>query len=436
MSSYIKSTILIRLIIGTILSCALISPAQSAVELDHIIAIVNKDVVMQSELQERLRTIKNQLTEQGTLLPPISILEKQVLDRLILSKLQVQMALKTGIRVDNETLNRTISNIAAENQLSVAQLREILESDNYSYKGFREDIRNEILLSRLKQRQVDNRVFVTEREIENYLSNQEYLRETDREYRIAHILIATPSRASTSDISKARETAMTVRRELVAGTDFGKLAVQYSEGAQALEGGDLGWRKAGQVPTLFADFITDMEEGDISEPITSLSGFHIIKLTGSRVSEVHVITQTHVRHILITPDELISDEDARSRLEQLKTRLKNGDDFAELTKGNSNDPFSAADGGDLGWISPGDLVPEFEQVMNRLKPGELSPIFKTQYGYHILEVLERREHDSTEDVKRARAHEAIRQRKLVEARENWLRQMRDEAYVEYRLNTQ
>ncbi len=421
--------------LATFVGCfCLLQSSQAAVELDRIVAVINDDVVMKSELDEKVRTVKNQLKEQGTTLPPSSILEKQVLDRLILTKLQIQMAQKTGIRVDDESLNRTISNIAAENKLSLAQFREILESDGYSYEKFREDIRNEILTSRLRQRQVDNRITVTEREIRNFLGNQEHQGEVETEYKLAHILIATPDGMSASEREEARKIAEKIVKDLKNGGDFAQLAATYSDSQTALDGGKLGWRKAGQVPTLFAEFVADMEKGDTSNIIRSSSGYHIIKLLDVRSTEQHVVTQTKARHILIRPDELVSDKDAKRRLQQLLMRIKGGDDFADLARGHSNDAVSAADGGSLGWVSPGDLVPEFENAMNSLAPGEVSPVFKTQFGYHIVQVLERREHDSTEDVKRARAREAIRQRKLEEARQNWLREMRDDAYVEYRLN--
>lgn len=411
----------------------LLHASQAAVELDRIIAVINDDVVMKSELDEKVRTVKNQLNEQGTTLPPTSILEKQVLDRLILTNLQIQMAEKTGIRVDDESLNRTISNIAAENKLSLAQFREILESDGYSYEKFREDIRNEILTSRLRQRQVDNRITVTDREIRNYLDNQEHQGEVETEYNLAHILVSTPEGMSAAGRDEAKKIAEKVLADLGNGGDFAQLAATYSDSQDALDGGKLGWRKAGQVPTLFAEYVADMEKGDYSDIIRSSSGYHIIKLLDVRSTEQHVVTQTHARHILIRPDELISDEDAEARLGQLLMRIKGGDDFADLARGHSNDSVSAADGGSLGWVSPGDLVPEFEAAMNSLAPGEVSAPFKTQFGYHIVQVLERREHDSTEDVKRAKAREAIRKRKLEEAHDNWLRELRDDAYVEYRL---
>jgi peptidyl-prolyl cis-trans isomerase SurA len=404
----------------------------AAVELDRIVAVVNDDVVMSSELNERVRTVKSQLQEQGTPLPPMTVLEKQVLDRLILQKLQIQTALSTGIRVDDETLNRTISNIAAENQLTLAQFREILESDNYSYNKFREDMRNEILISRLQQRQVDNRVMVSEKEIENFLANQEHMGETDLEYQLSHILITIPDGATETQLQESRDKAERVLAELRAGKDFAEVAAAYSDGDQAKSGGDLGWRKAGQIPSLFTDFVADMKKGEISDLISSPSGYHIIKLMDLRTGEKYIVTQTHSRHILLKTDELVNDDDAVQRLQQLKLRIEGGDDFAEVAKGNSQD-MSASDGGDMGWTSPGELVPEYEEVIKTLQPGEVSNPFKTQYGWHIVEVLGRREHDSSDDIRRSRARDEIRKRKLAEARDSWLRQMREDAYVEYRI---
>lgn len=405
----------------------------AGIELDRIIAVVNDDVVMRSELDEKVRTVASQLDEQGTPLPPKGVLERQVLDRLILTKLQIQEAQHTGIRVDDESLNRTISNIAAENKLSLAEFRKILEADNYSYIKFREDIRNEILISRLVQRQVNNRVNVTDSEIENFLATMEQQGAIDKEYKISHILIAIPQNASLKTIENVKITAEDVLKELKSGKDFAQLAATYSDGQQALDGGDLGWRKAGQVPTLFADFVAIMNIGDISDLITSSSGYHIIRLDDVRTGKQIIITQVRARHILIRPNEIEKTEDVVRRLNQLSLRIENGEDFAELARGHSQDTLSAAQGGDLGWVDPGDLVPEFEQVMNSLTEGEISPPFESQYGWHIVQVLERRQHDNTEDAIRTQAREAIRERKLAEAKDNWLRQMRDDAYVEYRL---
>jgi len=418
----------------TLLLCVVFSFNSLAAEpIDRIVAIVEDDIVLNSELTERVRTLRNQLMEQGNPLPPPSVMEKQVLDRLVLNKLQIQMAENTGIRVDDETLNRTIMSIAAENQLSLAQFREILEADGYQYDSFREDVRNEILLSRLRQRQVDNRIMVSEREIDDFLMNIQHQGGLQQEFLISHILIALPESPTTEELERTRRTSEQVLADIKAGGDLPMIATTYSSDNQLIEAGDLGWRRYSQVPTLFADFITDMREGDISELIRSPSGFHVIKLMGVREGEEIVVTQTNARHILIKPSEILSDTDVINRLISLKHRIESGDDFAELARGNSEDIVSAASGGDLGWTSPGDLVPDFEVVMNDLAINEISDPFQTQYGYHILQVLNRRQHDGTLDTRRARAREVIWQRKMDEARETWLQQLLSDAYVEYRL---
>lgn len=410
------------------------SNAYAYVPLDRIVAIVNDDVIMQSELETKVRTIRGQLQQQGSQLPPASILERQVLDKMVQTRIQLQIAERTGIKVGDERLNRTISNIAAENQVSLSQFREILESDGYNYEKFREDIRNEITLSQLRKRQVENRIVVTEKEIDNFLANQEFQGTTETEIRIAHILLALPSAATSDEIAQVRQVANQVREDLLSGADFANTAKAVSDGGNAENGGDLGWRKLEDVPSLFADYIPDMKKGDISDLIQSPSGFHIIKISDLRSDEKNIVQQTHARHILIKPDDLITNEQAREKAEQLKNRIENGDDFALLAKGNSDDPGSTIKGGDLGWQTPGALVPEFQKVMDSMEIGQVSKPFKTDFGWHILEVLERREHDNSESVKRGKARFAIKNRKLEEAMQNWARQLRDEAYVEYRLD--
>ncbi len=410
------------------------SNAYCYVPLDRIVAVVNDDVIMQSELETKIRTVRGQLQQQGTQLPPASILERQVLDKMVQTRIQLQIAQRTGVKVDDESLNRTISNIASENQVSLSQFREILEQDGYNYERFREDIRNEITLSQLRKRQVDNRIVVTEKEIDNFLVNQEFQGTTQTEIQISHILLALPSAATPDELAQVRQVAHQVREDLLSGADFADTAKTTSDGGNAENGGDLGWRKMEDVPSLFADYLPDMEKGDISELIQSPSGFHIIKISNIRSDEKNIVQQTHARHILIKPDDLISSTQARDKAEQLKVRIENGDDFALLAKGNSDDPGSAIKGGDLGWQTPGALVPEFQKAMDSMEPGLVSKPFKTDYGWHILEVIERREHDNSESVKRAKARYAIRNRKLEEAMQNWTRQLRDEAYVEYRLD--
>ena len=402
--------------------------------MDHIVAVVENDIIMQSELDTKLRTVVGQMQQQGIQLPSSSVLETQVLERMILTKIQLQRAEETGIRVDDETLNRTISNIAAENKVSLSQFRDILEEDGFSYEQFRENIRNEIIISRLRQRQVDNRISISTKEIDNALSNMEFQGKTETEYQLSHILISLPEAPTPDEEEQARLVATKVLGDLKAGQDFALMATTFSDGQRALEGGDLGWRKKNEIPTLFSTQIASMEKGDISDLIESSSGYHIVKLADVRSSEKHMITQTKARHILIRLDELTTEDDAKIRLNQLKTRLEGGDDFAELARSHSDDTVSAADGGDLGWSSPGRLVSQFENVMNQLEINEISDPFKTQFGWHILQVLGHREYDDTENIRRTKASEAIRRRKSEEAHQNWLRHLRDEAYVEYRLN--
>ncbi|MBL1141389.1 MAG: molecular chaperone SurA [Proteobacteria bacterium] len=408
--------------------------AHSYVPLDRIIAVVNEDVIMQSELEAKMRAVSGQIRQQGGNVPPASIFERQILDTLVQNRIQLQLAERAGIRVDDETLNRTIGNIAAENQVSLSQFREILEQDGYSYEQFREDIRNEITLSQLRKRQVENRIVVTEKEIDNFLVNQEFQGTFQTEIRLSHILLSLPDAATEDEIAQVKQVATQIREDLLAGADFAEVAATVSDGGNASNGGDLGWRKTEDIPSLFADYIPEMKNGDISEPIQSPSGFHIIKISDMKSDTENIVDQTHARHILIKPDELVTSEQAKAKLEQLKLRIENGDDFALLAKGNSQDPVSAIDGGNLGWRSPGELVPEFQRMMDSLEPNQVSEPFRTAFGWHILEVLERRKFDNTESVKRGKARMAIRNRKLKEAMQNWTRRLRDEAYVEYRLD--
>ncbi len=409
-------------------------PAAAYVALDRIIAIVNEDVVMLSELQQKLRSVRGQMQQQGARLPPGPVLERQVLDNLIQGRIQLQLAARAGIRVDDETLNRAINNIAAENKVTLSEFRQIIEADGYSYQQFREDIRNEITLNQLRQRQVENRIAVTEREIDNYLANREFQGDVEAEVRIAHILLALSEDAPAAEIERVRQAAAGIRQALAAGADFAATARRVSDGGNAGNGGDLGWRKMAEVPTLFAEYIPDLGKGDISQPIRSPSGFHLIRITDIKGNERSIVAQTHARHILIRTGELTTAEQAREKLAQLKTRIENGDDFGLLARGNSDDSVSAIEGGDLGWRSPGELAPEFQRVMDTLPIGRISAPFKTGFGWHIVEVLDRRQYDNTESLKRGRARAEIRARKLEEALQNWARELRDEAYVEYRLN--
>jgi peptidyl-prolyl cis-trans isomerase SurA len=404
------------------------------VSIDRVIAVVNDDVITRSELNSELDFIEKQFRQQNTPLPSQSVLEQQLLDRLIQKRLELQLAEANHIRIDDETLNRTILRIAAQNKLSLTEFRNVLERDGYDFPKYRENIRTEMIISRLRQRQVNNRILVTDQEIDDFLATQQARGNVDDEYKLAHILIEVPEAASPEQIKKARDKAEKLRDELKAGADFTQLAIANSDGQQALQGGDLGWRKLGQLPTLFSGIVTTLHVSDISDLIRSPSGFHIIKLVDKRTSkESHVITQTKVQHILVRTNKLTSNETAVQRLKQLKSRVEHGDDFSELARSHSEDSASAVNGGLLGWVNPGDLDPSFESHMNELKPGQISEPFQTQFGWHIAQVLDRRKYDNTEELKRSKARQQIRQRKIEEDTQTWLRRLREEAYVDIRL---
>lgn len=402
--------------------------------LDRVVAVVNDDVILSSELDRKLRLVREQLQQKDTPAPPEANLQRQVLEQMILENLQLQVAERTGIKVDDVSLGEAINNIAKQNQLSLSEFRAVLAREGYDFDRFREDIRHEMMIGRLRQRQVGNLVVVSDQEVANFLASQGGATSGDREYHLAHILIAVPEAAAPERIQKAKSKAEETLRQLQGGADFRQVAVSVSDGQQALEGGDLGWRKAGELPSLFADKVTTMQPGDLVGPMRSPSGFHIIKLLETRGSERHVVTQTRVRHILLRPNEVTSQEDVRLRLEQLKQRIEGGDSFAELARSHSEDTASAIKGGELGWVKPGDLVPEFEEVMNGLEPNQVSAPFKTRFGWHILQVLDRRRQDDTQEFRATKAKEMIHQRKYEEELQSWLRRLRDEAYVEYRLD--
>lgn len=415
-----------------LVSCLAGTASAAAFELDRIIAIVDDDVVMQSELDQQIERVRDELRRQGTEAPPISVLRRQVMERLILQKIQLQLAERTGVNVTEESLDSAIADIAKKNNLSADQFREILASEGYDYSVFREDIRQEIILARLRREEVDKRLQVNEREIDNYLLNEQGGADNEGEYEVAHILISIPSGATDAERQQARERADEAKRRLDEGESFDSVAVAMSDGQDALDGGNLGWRKLSEIPTLFSDVVRDYDIDQVSDIITSPSGYHIIKLKGKRNSETVMLEQTKVRHILVAPSELLTEKEALARLEQLRLRLENGDDFEQIARTNSDDRGSALQGGDLGWVSPGQMVPQFEEVMQATPVGELSAPFRTEFGWHVLQVLDKRQYDGTDEVKRAKAREAIMERKREEANQDWLRRLRDEAYVELR----
>lgn len=426
-----------RLLAALIIALLLSSPlaAKQIEELDRIVAVVNKGVITKSELNRRIQLLKKQLKESKTKLPPESVFRKQVLERLIIETLQLQIAEKRGIRVNDETINRVISNIARENKLSLDKFRQVLAKDGVSFAEFRTNIKNNLIMDRLKSQIVDKEVHITHQEVNTHLTRM--LKQGDRqmEYRLSHILIAIPEAATPEQINKSKARAEKILQQLNQGADFAQTAIASSDDQNALKGGRMDWLKAAQLPTLFADIIFKMSTGDISKLIRSPSGFHIIRLDDKRSnSEKRFINQTLARHILIKTNTVTDDLTARTRLEKLRQRIQTGEDFATLAKANSDDKGSAIDGGSLGWSSPGKFVPEFEKQMNKLKPGELSPVFRSQFGWHLVQVMSRRRYDNTEEYQRMQIQKMIHNRKANEALENWLRRTRDEAFVEYYLD--
>jgi peptidyl-prolyl cis-trans isomerase SurA len=423
--------------------CCLFAPATGfsqspadIIELDRIVAIVNDDVLMESELTVRMREISNELRSKGIPPPPIVVLKKQVLERLILQRLQLQEASQSGVRIDDEVLNRTIQKIAEGNGLTLNQFKRILERDGHSFSQFREDVRNQIMIGRVRNRLVNNRIKVSDQEIDHLLENLEKRGGLSNQYRIGHILIAVPEAATTSQIQELRARAQRVVDKLKAGADFRQTAAANSDSQTALDGGDLGWRKQGELPSAFEEIVPGMDTGQVSDIIRTPGGFHIIKLLEKQGADQVVLIQTKVRHILIKPTTVVSETDARSRIEQLRNRVMSGESFEQLAKSNSDDTASAVNGGDLGWTTPGQMANEFEDAMNATAVGEVSPTFSSPFGWHILKVEDRREYDGTDEFRRNKAREIISKRKMEEELELWLRRLRDEAYIDIRLDQQ
>ncbi|HEY5718938.1 MAG TPA: peptidylprolyl isomerase [Gammaproteobacteria bacterium] len=416
-----------------LLGLLLCGPATAADTIDTIAAVVNDGVITSSELNRRLRLVRDQLQQQKSTPPPAPVLERQVLERMIVEELQMQSAAQSGISVDDIELNNSLRDIARRNNMNLLQFREVLERDGYDYNRFREDIRKEMLMTRLRERQVNSKISVSDQEVEHFLQREASFGERNVEYRLGHILVSVPEGASPEQIGRAREKVERLLRQLREGADFSALAIAESDGQQALQGGDLGWRDSGQIPRLFGDSARALALGAVSEPIRSPSGYHLVKLLDKRGEQAAMVTQTRVRHILVRTTSLVSDNEARLRLERLRLRIANGEEFEALARANSDDPLSATKGGELDWVSPGELVPPFEQAMNALAPGELSEPVKSQFGWHLIQVLERRERDMSEELKRNQARLALFKRKVEEETQLWLRRLRDEAYVDLRL---
>jgi peptidyl-prolyl cis-trans isomerase SurA len=407
--------------------------AAAPAPVDRIVAVVNQNVIAQTELDDRVDLVRAQLARQNTQLPPAAALQRQVLERMVVEELQMQLAIQTGVVVDDIELNNALRDIARRNNMNLLEFRATVEKDGYDFNQLREDIRVDITTARLRERQVNNRITITDQEVDTYLTREASLGDEKIEYLLGHILVALPEAASPDQISDARDKIEAIARRLQEGADFTQTAVAESDGQQALSGGDLGWRNAGQIPRLFVDVVVPMEAGEVSEPMRSPSGFHLVKLIDKRGEQAQMVTQTHARHILIRTTAIVSDTEARLRLSRLRERIVNGEDFATLAKANSDDPLSASEGGDLGWINPGQMIQAFEKAMNDLAEGDLGEPVRTQFGWHLIQVVERRIEDMTDEYQRNQARLAIFRRKAEEETQLWLRRLRDEAYVDYRL---
>ena len=403
------------------------------VMLDRIAAIVNDGVVLNSELDTQIEVVSERLRAQKLDPPAQNVLRQQVLERLVLQEIQLQRATHDGLKVSDETLNAALQDVAKRNNLTLSQLPQALANQGIDYAGYRDDLRKEITLQMLRQRDVMDRISVTPKEIDQYLDKQAKMPSQSNEYNVSHILIAVPQEAGPAQVDSAAQRAAEVHQKAQSGEDFARLALAYSNSQTALEGGSLGWRKESELPTFLTAVIAKLKPGEVSEPLRTPTGFHLVKLNEVRGAEAKAIEdQVHVRHILMKTNALADDATVQQKLEALRDRILHGEDFAGLAQTNSEDPGSASGGGDLGWAGPGSYAPDFEQKISQLQDGEISEPFRTQFGWHIVQLLGRRQFDNTDEVKRRKALEAIRASKADEETELWLRRLRDDAYVEFK----
>jgi peptidyl-prolyl cis-trans isomerase SurA len=435
MTSYIRHLIILICCLGGMLVQPLSAAPQDPVEADRIVAVVGSDVITYFELRTRLASALKQLQKQGTPLPPQDVLERQMLERLIMERAQLLYGRETGMKIDDAQLDLAIGRIAGGNKMTPQQFRAALEKDGVQYAQFREEIRNEMVTVRLREREVDSKLVISEGEIDNYLANQTASGSAE-EYQLAHILLRAPESATPEQLQKLRQRGEQALKRARAGENFAELTAAYSDAPDALQGGDLGWRPLARLPALYADAGARLQSGEVSDLLRSSAGFHILKLVSKRGGSAQAsVQQTHARHILIRINEVVSEAEATRKLESVRERIANGVDFAEQARLYSQDG-SAAKGGELGWLNPGDTVPEFERAMDALKINEVSQVIQSPFGMHLIQVLERRERDVSAERQRAVARQALRERKLDEAYQDWLRQLRDRTYVENRLDEQ
>lgn len=425
------------LLIAALAPAAASVPAQELSDsgkfVDGIAAVVNEGVVLKSELARQTAVITERARQQNLQLPPPSVLREQVLERLILEQIQLQRAERVGILISDQMVNSAIAQVAEDTGVRFEELPDLLAQDGIEYADYRREIRKQLALDQLRSVEVTSRISVSPREIQQCMADLEDNVVGNSQYNLSHILISVPQSATAAQFEEAETEARYVYQQLENGADFGEMAVRYSDSDTGLEGGDLGWRDGDQLPTIFSDVVGNMQAGDYSEPIRAISGFHIVKVNDIRgVNQKSEVEQMQIRHILITPNEIIDDETAKQRLEDAVARIEAGEDFGELAKLLSDDPGTANSGGDLGWRGPGSFVPEFEQVAQSLELGEVSEPFRTRFGWHVLEVMDRRTYDNTEDLKENACVQRVRNSKLADESELWARRLRDEAYVDIR----
>jgi peptidyl-prolyl cis-trans isomerase SurA len=420
-------------LLGLVPGARAASLSNSGQLLDRIVALVDEGVVLQSQLDRQVTLISRQLRQQGTRMPPEAVLRQQILENLIVEEVQLQRAERLGIRISDEQLNIALARLAERNGYTFAELPEVLAADGLNYADFRNQLRREMAIDAVRQRDVMARIAVSEREIERWLEQYEANMGREIDYDISQILVALPADASQQQVAAAEARARALYDQLQEGADFAALAVAESAGQQALSGGSLGWRRGSQLPPQFADVIQALSPGEVSEPVRSGSGFHIFRVNDTRGGEDRVVQlQTRARHILMTTNEVLDDATVRSRLSEIRQRVLDGESFADIAMIESEDPGSATRGGDLGWNPPGTFVPEFEEVLAAMEPGEISEPFNSPFGWHIILLEDRQERDTTDEVKRRQAVQAIRAGKLEQETELWLRRIRDEAWVEIR----
>lgn len=408
---------------------------EPGVLLDRVVAVVNDEVILKSELDARTAEIERQIQAQGTPLPPLEVLRKQVLDQMVTTKAELEQAADKGITVSEDNLNQALTRVAERAGVSLDQLPDRLKKDGIDYNEFRQELRDQIVVQDLQQQVLSDQLHISQQELQDQMHADELSGDADTQYHLSQILVATPLNPSPEQIAAARKKADDIYKKLKGGADFAATAVASSDDQNALKGGDLGWRKGSELPTIFTGVVTQMKPGDFSAPIQSVSGFHIVKLDEVKQGTgAATVTQTHARHILIRPSATLTPEQAKAKIDAIYQQLKAGADFAKLAEENSADPGSAKQGGDLGWVDPGATVPEFQAAMDKLQPGEISKPFQSQFGWHIVQVLGRRQGELSEEARKNQAYEAIYQRKSEEVIEHWLSQLKDAAFIEYHLD--